>query len=66
MIFEIDPIEEADRAARLLNETNHCKKREINGYNRFEVELDQEAIDADRYKDHTNSDKKQQKNLLYK
>ncbi len=43
--FELDWVEEADRAARLANETNHCKKRKINGYNSREDKKDTMAIE---------------------
>ena len=42
--FEPDSIEEADREARLSNESNHFKKRKINGYDGGERAKDDAAI----------------------
>jgi hypothetical protein len=58
-IFEIDPIEEADRLARLNNETNHFKKRAINDYGLEENEKDNEALWIDGVKFYARQDKRE-------
>lgn len=48
-VFDLDPIEEADRAARIANEKNHLKKRKINGYNQKEEALEDAIIRDSKY-----------------
>lgn len=61
--FEPDPIEEADRAARLAYERNHLKKRKINGYDALEELKDNSAIWADQARWFNHEDKERQRNI---
>jgi len=61
--FEPDPIEEADRGARLAHERSHLKKRNINGYNAFERLKDNEAIWADEVRWINHKDKVRQRSI---
>jgi hypothetical protein len=67
MIFESDPIEEADRDARFVNESNFMKKRKINLSQETREEWDTQEWDAihdERYGHSAMQDKEYSKNLI--
>lgn len=62
--FEPDPIEEADRGARLAHERNHFKKRNINGYDAVERLKDNNAIWEDEVRWINHKDKEKQRSII--